>query len=85
MSQPEPPSFHLRLPRSLKEQLQSARGRNSLNREIVERLERSFEPDAATELAATFRPFITTLSQAERRTLFEAVATTLDVLTKKRK
>ena len=66
MPQPDPPSFHLRLPPELKDKLQSVRGGNSLNTEIVQRLERSLEPDPAMRLANALRPLLASLTDDER-------------------
>jgi hypothetical protein len=62
----EPPSFHVRLPPELKARLEEAKGSRSLNREIVRRLELSFEPDPAAELASAMRPLLAPLSDADR-------------------
>ncbi|RVD13951.1 MAG: Arc family DNA-binding protein [Mesorhizobium sp.] len=67
MSQPEPPSFHLRLPPALREQLQAVKGRNSLNREITERLERSLEPDPALRLAEMLRPLLADMDETDQK------------------
>lgn len=82
MSQPEPPSFHLRLPQSLKDKLQAARDRNSLNTEIVERLRRSFEPDPALQLAEIFRPILETLSAHDQARLLDLTTSMVDVIVK---
>ncbi|TIX23876.1 hypothetical protein [Mesorhizobium sp.] len=66
MSESDPPSFHLRLPPHLKAKLNAERGRNSLNREIIERLERTFEPDPSQHLADIFRPFLAKLNENDR-------------------
>lgn len=56
-------SFHLRLPIDLKDQLQLACESNgsSLNKEIVERLSRTFEPDLAQSIADAVRPHLAAL------------------------
>lgn len=61
-------SFHVRLPESLKDQLQQAResNGNSLNQEIVERLQRTFQPDTATTLADKARPLLDALDDNDR-------------------
>ncbi|MBZ9719129.1 hypothetical protein LB519_14870 [Mesorhizobium sp. AD1-1] len=82
MSQPEPPSFHVRLPSQLKAKLNAARGRNSLNREIIERLERTFDPDPALPLADIARPFLAKLDAADRAKAIELVAQAIEVLAK---
>jgi hypothetical protein len=85
MSQPDPPSFHLRLPPSLKAQLLSARGRNSLNREIIERLERSFEPDAALQIAEMFRPFLVDIDEENRAELIELVSAAISIVSRSKR
>lgn len=82
MSQPEPPSFHVRLFPGLKEKLDGARGSRSLNKEINERLERSFESDALAVLAATLRPLVARMSKTERDDLVEAFAVVVRDLVK---
>ncbi|TGQ95382.1 Arc family DNA-binding protein [Mesorhizobium sp. M8A.F.Ca.ET.208.01.1.1] len=80
MPQPfESPSFHLRLPHELKARLHAARGRNSLNREIIERLERSLEPDPAQRLAEMLRPLLSDLDDAERDELVSLVAKAVEI------
>lgn len=75
MTTPRPPSFHLRMPRRLKDALQAAgakRGK-SLTQEINARLERSLEADdVATELAEILKPLIDGLTASEREMVFEA-------------
>lgn len=81
MSQ-SPPSFHLRLPPDLKGQLEAEalnRGK-SLTREIVDRLERSLEPDDAMRLADSLRPFMDNLSDAQRRDAVEMGARLIDLV-----
>lgn len=82
MSKPEPPSFHLRLPPTLKAQLQAARGRNSLNREIIERLERTVDPDPALQLAEIIRPFLTSLAETDQAKILDMVAIAIGILAK---
>lgn len=55
--------FHLRLPPDLKVLLEQAgeTNGNSLNREILERLSRSFSPDPAIRLADAVRPHLEAL------------------------
>ena len=80
MSQ-SPPSFHLRLPADLKSQLEvSAQSRGkSLTREMIDRLERTFEPDAAMQLADSLRPFLDKLNDEQRRDAVEMGARLLDL------
>jgi len=80
MSQ-SPPSFHLRLPADLKSQLEvSAQSRGkSLTREMIDRLERTFEPDAAMQLADSLRPFLDKLDDEQRRDAVEMGARLLDL------
>lgn len=83
MSQPdEPPSFHLRLPPDLKAQLQAARGRNSLNREILERLERSLEPDPAQRLAEILRPLLAAMDEKDRQDLVSLAEKAVEILSR---
>lgn len=82
MSKPDPPSFHLRLPPTLKAQLQAARGRNSLNREIIERLERTFEPDPAIRFAEALRPFLAGMDHSDQEKLVALAASAIEILAK---
>ncbi|MCV3209633.1 hypothetical protein OHD62_17465 [Mesorhizobium sp. YC-39] len=82
MSQPDPPSFHLRLPPELKAQLQAARGRNSLNREIIERLERTFDSDLL-QLAGLLQPFLVKLNAEERAKLLGLAAEAVDIVARR--
>lgn len=82
MSQPDPPSFHLRLPPTLKAQLQASRGRNSLNREIIERLERTFEPDPALRFAEILRPMLAALDDDDQEKLITLAAHAVEILAK---
>ncbi|TIV63989.1 MAG: Arc family DNA-binding protein [Mesorhizobium sp.] len=82
MSKPEPPSFHLRLPNELKAKLQAAKGRNSLNQEIVERLERSLDPDAAMQVAAVLRPLLASLDESARTEMARLLSEMLTVVAK---
>ncbi len=66
MSRQEPPSFHVRLPSDLKARLEAVRGSKSLNKEIIERLERSFSQDWAAELGDMLRPYLGTLDEKDR-------------------
>ncbi len=85
MSESDLPSFHVRLPPRLKERLQASKGSNSLNREIVERLEQTFEdPDFTYELAKIFRPLMRTLSEEDQKTLMMLTAAVIAVLAKGR-
>lgn len=75
MTEPPPPTFHVRMPKRLKDELQAAadRGERSLNSEIVDRLEGSFGPDAALlELAKVLQPFLADLTDSERATVIAA-------------
>jgi hypothetical protein len=80
MPQPDPPSFHLRLPPELKAKLQAAKGGNSLNAEIVQRLERSLAPDPALHLAQALRPFLANLSEHEQAKLVNLAAEAAEIL-----
>lgn len=82
MSKPEPPSFHLRLPKELKAKLQAARGRNSLNQEIVERLERSLDPDPAMQVAAVLRPLLASLDESARIEMARLLSEMMTVIAK---
>lgn len=75
MSSPISPSFHVRMPKRLKDDLQAAvdRGGKSLNDEIVKRLERSFRPDdAVLQLAEILQPFLASLDETEQTALIAA-------------
>jgi len=77
-----PPSFHLRLPADLKGQLEAAaQGRGkSLTKEIVERLERSMEPDPSMQLADSLRPFMDNLSDSQRQDAVEMAARLIELI-----
>lgn len=66
MSRPDPPSFHLRMPPDLKARLEAVRGSRSLNREIVERLERSLSTDVASEFGAILAAYLAPLKDEDR-------------------
>ncbi|TIW09550.1 MAG: Arc family DNA-binding protein [Mesorhizobium sp.] len=85
MSKPEPPSFHLRLPTELKAKLQAARGRNSLNQEIVDRLERSLDPDPAMQVADVLRPLLASLDESARTEMARLLCEMLAVIAKRPK
>lgn len=85
MSRSDSPSFHLRLPSELKEQLQTARGKNSLNTEIVERLERTFESDPASRLAKKLQPLIAMFDPQDREELIDLVADAVELLARSKK
>ncbi|MCV0395439.1 MAG: Arc family DNA-binding protein [Rhizobiaceae bacterium] len=75
MPPPRSISFHLRMPKRLKDDLQIAtdRGGKSLNTEIVRRLERSFGPDDdISQLAEILKPFMDDLNEEDRATLIAA-------------
>ncbi|MDG4903169.1 hypothetical protein P9279_21915 [Mesorhizobium sp. WSM4962] len=83
MPAPEPPSFHLRLPPDLKARLQAVRGRNSLNTEIVARLERSLDPDdLALQVADILRPVLAKLDESARAEMATLLSDMLKVLGK---
>jgi len=82
MSQSEPPSFHVRFFPGLKEKLEGARGSRSLNKEINDRLERSFESDAFTRIAEIFRPLLAGMSEADQADLVEAISAAVQMLAK---
>lgn len=72
---PKSPSFHVRMPKRLKDDLQAAvdRGGKSLNDEIVKRLERTFGPDdAVLQLAEILKPLMDGLSEEDQATLIAA-------------
>lgn len=75
MSSPTSPSFHVRMPKRLKDDLQAAvdRGGKSLNQEIVKRLERTFGPDDdVLQLAEILRPFLASLDAEDQATVIAA-------------
>lgn len=84
MPQPDPPSFHLRLPPDLKARLQDAAAKSgsSLNSEIVQRLELSTEPDAATHLADLMRPVLASLDIKDRDQAMQLVTDMVTLLSK---
>jgi hypothetical protein len=72
------------MPKRLKEELQAARGRNSLNTEIVERLERSVDPDPAMQIADMLRPVLATLSKSDQEQFVGLIAAAIDIMGKRR-
>ncbi|MCA0278477.1 MAG: Arc family DNA-binding protein [Proteobacteria bacterium] len=80
-------SFHVRLPESLKNELQQARkgNDNSLNQEIVLRLQSTLKPDAATRLANEARPLLDALDDNDREAVIRSIITLLSVTPKPRK
>lgn len=80
-----PPSFHLRIPPDLKDKLQAAGGSNgnSLNREILDRLERTFEADPAMEIADALRPFLSGLDEHDSAEAVRMFLGLLDILSRK--
>ncbi|WP_157014870.1 Arc family DNA-binding protein [Mesorhizobium xinjiangense] len=83
MSQPENPSFHLRLPPEIKARLLEVKGESSLNSEIVERLDRSLEPDPAMQLAEVFRPILSDLDAADRVKMIKLITDAVEILQKR--
>lgn len=82
MSQPDPPSFHLRLPLDLKARLNGVRGRNSLNREIIERLERTLDPDPTVQFAAVMRSLLAKLDEDDRTKVLDLMTTAGQIIAK---
>ncbi|TIN76744.1 hypothetical protein [Mesorhizobium sp.] len=82
MSLPDPPSFHLRLSPELKAKLLAAKGRNSLNKEILERLDRTFDPDPALRLAEILRPVLAILAEDDRAKMLDLTASAVDIFKK---
>ena len=82
-----PPSFHLRIPTDLKDKLLTAgeSNGNSLNREILERLGRTFEPDPALQLADALRPFLADLDEHDSREAVRMFVGLLDILSRNRR
>lgn len=80
MSRPEPPSFHVRLPSDLKARLEAVRGSKSLNKEIIERLERSFTHDWATELGDILKPYLGTLDEKDRARVVKLATEAIGIL-----
>lgn len=85
MSRSDPPSFHVRLPSELKERLQAVRGSNSLNREIVERLERTFESDRADQLAEALQPLMAMLEWDDQERVIGLAASAVELLVNAKK
>lgn len=88
MPNPYLSEFKVRLPLQLKEQLQTAakarrlstHGKSSLNREIVDRLQLSFDPDAAVLLAERLRPLLKGIEEQEQHRLLELAADMIQIL-----
>ena len=70
------------MPDKLKDELQAARGRNSLNTEIVERLERSIESDPAMQIADLLRPVLSSLSDADQAKLVKLIGGAVQIVEK---
>ena len=85
MSKPEPPSFHTRLPQDLKDQLDAARGGRSLNREIVDRLQKSFDTDPVFRFAELLRPYLESLEADEQAELFHLAERAIAIIGKAKK
>ncbi|MER9665513.1 hypothetical protein [Mesorhizobium sp. M0203] len=56
-----------------------------MNREIVERLERTFEPDPALRFVAILRPFLAVLDDDDQEKLVTLAASALEILAKPRR
>lgn len=85
MPAPEQPRFNLRLTPELQAELERAKSESghSMNREILSRLERTFEPDAALQLADSIRPILDKMSEEDRQKVVMMVADTFTILAKK--
>jgi hypothetical protein len=79
----DPPRHNLRLTPELKAKLGHAAidNRRSMNAEIVERLNRSFEPDPAALIAQALRP-VAGLTDADRQKVGELLAAIGSILSK---
>ncbi|MCF6112346.1 type II toxin-antitoxin system HicB family antitoxin [Mesorhizobium muleiense] len=66
MSRSPRPSFHVRLPPELKARLEAVRGGKSLNREVVDRLERSFGEDLASQFGDVIAGYLAPLDDEDR-------------------
>lgn len=75
-------TFHLRLPISIHELLLANKGSNSLNTEIIERLERTLKPDAADQIANAIRPFLETLSDTDRARMADLASEAASIMAK---
>lgn len=85
MSSTEPPSFHVRMPMRLKDELQAARGGKSLNADIVQRLERSLDIDLIAKIAAVLQPLLSDLDAEDRAKLVDLVETGAKIIAKGQK
>ncbi|WP_109613873.1 Arc family DNA-binding protein [Pseudaminobacter salicylatoxidans] len=73
MTKPEIAHFHVRMPKRIKDELEARAAGESLNKEIVQRLERTLGPDdAVVRLAEILKPLMDTLSAADQATLIAA-------------
>ena len=83
MTGQENPRHNLRLTQELKARLAHAAIDNgrSVNAEILDRLERSFEPDPAARLVDVLS-FVTSLSESDRGELLGHLAQAIAVLSK---
>ncbi len=59
------------------------KGESSLNSEIVERLDRSLEPDPAMQLAEVFRPILSDLDAADRVKMIKLITDAVEILQKR--
>lgn len=87
MPAPEQPRFNLRLTPDIQAELERAKkasGR-SMNREILDRLARSFAPDPALQLADSIRPILDKMEEDDQRKVVAMVADTFAILAKKPK
>ncbi|MER9278749.1 Arc family DNA-binding protein [Mesorhizobium sp. M0522] len=66
MSRPPRPSFHVRLPSELKARLEAVRDGKSLNREVIDRLERSFGEDLASQFGEVIAAYLAPLDDEDR-------------------
>ncbi len=75
MSSHTPPTVHVRVPKSLKDELQAAAARDgrSLNESLVQRFKDSLgKDDAATRLADILRPLLNSLSEEDQAAIITA-------------
>ncbi|MBZ9852829.1 hypothetical protein LB566_03405 [Mesorhizobium sp. CA13] len=83
MSRPPRPSFHVRLSPELKSRLEAVRGHKSLNREVNDRLERSFGEDLATRFGAIIAAYVAHLDAEDREKVLGLAGELATVLAKK--
>lgn len=85
MPKAPPHHFHVRLPKDLLATLLDGKGDNSLNSEIVSRLERSFSHDLAIRVGDLFHPLLGSLKEGDRDELLKLAEAAVEILSRSRR